>query len=71
MLLLLQTVLQADDQILETEHASGVPSGRFLANLVQTLGLEFSGIRGILELHQILHVLAEDVGAADLSAIAD
>lgn len=42
--LLLQTVLQTDNQILETEHASGVSSDWFLANLVQTLGLKFSMI---------------------------
>lgn len=67
-MLILQAVLQPDDQTLQTEDAFRVPPERLLANLV--LGdLVFPVVRGVFQLHQILHVLPENVGAADLPTI--
>jgi len=68
-MMLRQVVVQSDDQILQAEDAPGVSSRRFLADLVQALGLELPVVHGVLQLHQVLHVLPEDVGAADLPAI--
>lgn len=68
-ILLLEIVLQPEYQLLQTENAPGVPPRRFLADLVEILDLELSIARRIVQLHQVLHVLPEDVGAADLPAI--
>lgn len=67
-MLILQTALQPGDQTLEAQDAPRVPPERFLANFI--LGdLVLPIARGVLELHQVLHVLPKNIGAANLSTI--
>lgn len=65
-LLLRRILIRSNDQMLQTEHAPRVPPRRLLPDLVQTLG-ELSFRARVVQLDQILHILAEHVRAADLS----
>lgn len=67
---IMQVALQSHDQVLQAEDAPGVAPGRLLADLVEALGEGLAAVDRVLELHQILHVLSEDVGAADFPAVA-